>query len=249
VFVGDATPTYTYKLHSGSASGSVVSDPAGLTGLVCTSSYSSSSLVADSPLAITCSGAVADGYTFDYTAGAVTINPLVELFVVADPKSVNFGDAAPSYTYTIHTGSPSGPTVGDPAGLTGLTCTSSYTSSTPASASPVSISCTGAAAHGYTFSYSPAAVTIGSASQTITFDELRNRRLEDDKISVSVRSSSGLRVSLSSLTPSKCSVSGAKIRMLRVGTCSVQATQSGNNNYAAANPVTRSFQILAKRSR
>jgi hypothetical protein len=151
VFVGDVAPTYTYKLHSGSASGSVVSDPAGLTGLVCTSSYSNSSLVADSTLAITCSGAVADGYTFDYTSGAVTINPLVELFVVADPKSVNFGDAAPSYTYTIHSGSPSGPTVGDPAGLTGLTCTSSYTPATLASESPVSISCTGAAAHGYTF--------------------------------------------------------------------------------------------------
>jgi hypothetical protein len=62
---------------------------------------------------------------------------------------------------------------------------------------------------------------------------------------VSATASSGLAVSFSSTTPLVCALSGTTVRLVSVGACSIQATQAGNNNWAAATPVTQSFQVIA----
>jgi outer membrane protein OmpA-like peptidoglycan-associated protein len=52
-------------------------------------------------------------------------------------------------------------------------------------------------------------------------------------------------VAFASTTPAVCTVSGATVTLLAPGTCTVAASQDGNGTYAAAAPVSRSFQVLA----
>jgi hypothetical protein len=56
---------------------------------------------------------------------------------------------------------------------------------------------------------------------------------------------SGNPIVFASLTPSTCSISGATVTGVAVGTCSVSANQAGNAAYFAAPQVTQSFAISA----
>jgi hypothetical protein len=51
-------------------------------------------------------------------------------------------------------------------------------------------------------------------------------------------------VSLSSLTPSVCTVSGHTVTLGTLGTCTVRASQAGNATYAAAPNMDCSFGVL-----
>jgi len=72
------------------------------------------------------------------------------LTVTPDAKSRTYGDAAPTYTFDV-TGFILGDTAGTAAGYVAPTCSSSYSSTTPVSASPLTISCSGGSADDYTF--------------------------------------------------------------------------------------------------
>ena len=85
--------------------------------------------------------------------------------------------------------------------------------------------------------------TVSKASQTITFGSLSSRAFSPTPFTVSASASSGLPVSFASTTLSVCTVSGASVTLVTVGTCTIQATQAGNTNYAAATPVNRSFTV------
>jgi hypothetical protein len=57
-----------------------------------------------------------------------------------------------------------------------------------------------------------------------------------------------LAVGFVSTTPTICTSSGARghlIKLLKVGTCTVKATQAGSAIYLAASPVSRSFRVTA----
>ena len=80
--------------------------------------------------------------------------------------------------------------------------------------------------------------------QTITFGTLANKVFGTATFAISATASSGLPVSFNSqTTPAVCTVSGATVTLVSVGTCTIQATQAGNSNYAAATPVSRSFTV------
>jgi DNA-binding beta-propeller fold protein YncE len=85
--------------------------------------------------------------------------------------------------------------------------------------------------------------TVNPAANTITFGALSDEPLGIAPFTVSATASSGLVVSFASTTPSVCTVSGATVTLVAVGTCTIQATQAGNANYAAATPVNQSFQV------
>jgi hypothetical protein len=57
---------------------------------------------------------------------------------------------------------------------------------------------------------------------------------------------SGNPVTFSSATSSVCTVSGATVSFVGVGTCTIDAHQAGNSNYAAAPTATQSFTVAAK---
>ena len=84
---------------------------------------------------------------------------------------------------------------------------------------------------------------VTQGSQTIIFGEFSNRALGSPPFTVGATASSGLAVSFNSQTTSVCTVSGATVTLVAVGTCTIQATQAGNANYAAATPVNQSFQV------
>lgn len=74
-------------------------------------------------------------------------------------------------------------------------------------------------------------------AQTITFTSPGDLAV-NATATLAPTASSGLAVFVSSTTPSVCSVSGATLKMLAAGTCSLTARQNGNATYAAATPVT-----------
>jgi len=82
-------------------------------------------------------------------------------------------------------------------------------------------------------------------SQTITFGSLSNMALGSAPLALSATASSGIPVSFASTTTSICTVSGTTATLVAVGTCTIQATQAGNATYAAAAPVSQSFQVEA----
>jgi chitodextrinase len=84
---------------------------------------------------------------------------------------------------------------------------------------------------------------VTQGSQTIIFGALSNQALGTASFTVRATASSGLTVSFASTTPAVCTVPGTTVALLAVGTCTIQATQAGNSNYAAATPVNQSFQV------
>jgi len=83
----------------------------------------------------------------------------------------------------------------------------------------------------------------GLLTQTITFNPLSNEPYGTAPFKISATASSGLAVVFYSLTPHVCTVSGTTVTLVAVGTCTIEATQAGNVEYAAASPVEQSFHV------
>ncbi len=84
--------------------------------------------------------------------------------------------------------------------------------------------------------YSVQVVPGSQLSQTITFGPLSNRAFGSAPFAVSASADSGLPVSFNSQTTQVCTVSGTTVTLVSVGTCTIQATQAGSDNYAPATP-------------
>jgi hypothetical protein len=148
-----------------------------------------------------------------------------------------FGLPAGTLTFSDNgTALPSG-TVGLSGGAAGYT-----TSSLAAGTHPITSAYSGNAAF---LAGTSAALTetVNQAAQTIAFGALSNQSYGSAPFTVGATASSGLTVSFNSQTPQVCTVSVTTVALAAVGTCTVQATQAGNSNYAAATPVNQSFQV------
>ena len=80
-------------------------------------------------------------------------------------------------------------------------------------------------------------------AQSIVYNQPLNQMLSTGSLTVAPTATSGLTVTLTSSTPSVCTVSGFVITFVAVGTCTTTASQPGDSTYAAATNVTRSFNI------
>ncbi len=78
----------------------------------------------------------------------------------------------------------------------------------------------------------------------VTFPAVPDRALSAGATSPAASASSGLPVTLTSATPSVCTVSGAVVTPTSVGTCTLTASQDGDATYQAATSVTQSFLVL-----
>lgn len=96
-------------------------------------------------------------------------------------------------------------------------------------------------------SYSTNAYTmtllVSNQSQTITFNNPGGKTPTSPTFASGATSSSGLTVTLTSLTPGVCTVSGLNIVPVAAGTCTIVASQAGNSTYGAATSVTQTFPI------
>ena len=80
------------------------------------------------------------------------------------------------------------------------------------------------------------------ALQSITFPPLNNVTLGVAPFTISATASSGLGVTFVPTAPAVCTVSGGIVTVVAAGACSITASQPGSATYAAATPVSRSFQ-------
>ena len=80
-------------------------------------------------------------------------------------------------------------------------------------------------------------------AQTITYSNPTDKALSSGTYTDVATASSGLTVTLTSLSPSICTVSGFTVTLVATGTCQLRASQAGDTTYAPASPVTRSFNI------
>jgi hypothetical protein len=88
--------------------------------------------------------------------------------------------------------------------------------------------------------------TTGQTPQTISFalpPEVVTAGVPvGQPVALSASAASGLAVSFTSSTPAGCTVSGSTVLTVASGTCTITASQGGSSDYAAATPVTQSFQ-------
>lgn len=90
-------------------------------------------------------------------------------------------------------------------------------------------------------------ITVQSA-QTISFPPQTAQSVVTGNsfaLAPAATASSGLEVIYSSLTPAICTMTGASVRVLATGTCSIEANQAGNDFFTAAQPVTQSVTVTA----
>lgn len=86
-------------------------------------------------------------------------------------------------------------------------------------------------------------VAAKGISQTISFAPLAGQIYGASPFTVSATASSGLPVTYASTTKATCAVNGNEVTLAAAGNCTIQATQSGNESYAAAPKVSQSFAI------
>lgn len=82
-------------------------------------------------------------------------------------------------------------------------------------------------------------------TQTISFPPPAATALDAGPVALAASASSGLAVSYASLTPAICTTSGSQASLIATGTCTVQASQPGNDSWLAAAPVSASFAVTA----
>lgn len=87
-------------------------------------------------------------------------------------------------------------------------------------------------------------VAYGGINQTIRVIEFVPKTLTVGAIgSIFATATSGLAVSFSSATPDICTVTSSTVTGIAAGTCTIHATQPGNDDYDPAPPVSRSITI------
>jgi len=138
--------------------------PNGLTPGTCVTSATSTTPVGTDTGANTCSGASGSNYTFSYVAGSVTVSA-ASLNITASSPTMTYGGTVPTITATYTYGSVVNSST-PPSGLSGLSCATTATNTSPVGSYPSS--CSGAVDTNYTIGYTPGSVKVGQASLSIT---------------------------------------------------------------------------------
>jgi uncharacterized protein (TIGR03382 family) len=87
-------------------------------------------------------------------------------------------------------------------------------------------------------------LTVTKAVNTIVFEALANKVYGDAPFDVSATGQSSQTVMFST-TSNTCSIIGATVKILDVGTCTIHANQKGDANFLDADEVVQSFDITA----
>jgi hypothetical protein len=82
-------------------------------------------------------------------------------------------------------------------------------------------------------------------AQTISFLPIAGQTLGVVPFSVAATASSGLPVSVASLTSAVCSVSGNTVTLSSAGLCTLEATQPGDSQHSAAPTVMQTFSVAS----
>jgi hypothetical protein len=107
-------------------------------------------------------------------------------------------------------------------------------------------SCTATASQSGDNNYNPAqdvsqSFNISKGDQTITFPAIADKTFADAPFNPGATASSGLAVSYSAT--GNCTVLGSTVSLTSIGTCTLTATQTGDDNWNPAAHVSQSFKI------
>ncbi len=86
-------------------------------------------------------------------------------------------------------------------------------------------------------------IDVSKADQTITFDVLADKTIDDDPFELSATTTSGLAITYSLLSGPVTIENNVVTLAGTRGTVEIQATQVGNENYNPATPVIQSFEV------
>jgi mono/diheme cytochrome c family protein len=98
-------------------------------------------------------------------------------------------------------------------------------------------------AHGGSSSGTTTPPTTALTTQTITFASPGAQTLGATAPILSANASSGLMVTLTSVTSTVCSVNASTLTLMTAGNCTLKASQAGDSSYAAANTVVVTFSV------
>jgi hypothetical protein len=257
-----ATPTITLQPGNGVADVLTVNDSNGFSGAVTLSAsglpagvggsfYPSNPTTGSTNLVVYVpSGTAAGSYPLTITgvSGSLTVTTPATL-IVPGTQTISFaaiaGQTAPG-TLALSATATSGLAVSF-SSSTQSVCTVSGSSVTLIAAGTCTITATQAGNAVYSAA-TPVVqsfnVTSGSTltAQSITFSNPGAQSV-GAPIALTASASSGLAVTLTSSTPTVCSISGTAANFATAGTCTISAAQPGNATYAAATTVTQSFSV------
>jgi hypothetical protein len=225
---------------SATASSGLAVSFASTTALVCTAAGTAVTVVATG----TCTIEATQAGNANYAAAA----PVDQSFqTTAGPQTIAFGALATralgGAAFTVSATASSGLPVAF-ASTTAFVCTVAGASVTLASAGTCTIEATQPGnANWLAAAPVDQSFTVTPGSQTITFGALPSQPLGSGPIVLTATASSGLPVSFTSTTPAVCTVAGTAVTLIAAGACTIQATQAGNGNYAAAPSVTQHFTV------
>ncbi len=170
-----------------------------------------------------------------------TVNKAAQTITFTPPPTQTYGTP-----YTLSATASSGLAVSF-ASTTPSVCTVSGSTVTLLSGGA---DCTIQASQAGNIDYKPATTVTGSSyvhrkHQTIAFTGPPSTPLSAGSVSLSAAASSGLAVTFTSTTTGVCTVSGTTATLVSAGTCTIKASQAGNDQYAAAASVTQSFTVTA----
>ncbi len=168
-------------------------------------------------------------------------------FTVLLPQTITFnqpGDYVISHGPFVVTATASSGLTVTFSSLTTATCTTNvFGLVTPVSAGV----CTLRAAQTGNGVYAAAPVVDRSlnlaSSQTITFAAIPDHFISDAPFSIAPTASSGLSVTVTSLTTSVCTIDNDLVTLVAPGQCTLRASQPGNGTIAPAPDVERSFMV------
>ncbi|RXG11350.1 putative secreted protein (Por secretion system target), partial [Leeuwenhoekiella polynyae] len=232
---GESDPALTVS-YSGFENGDSESDLGGALNVTRTTGESVGSYV------ISASGATSMNYDITYVAGSFEITPAA-LTITADDQTKVYGAADPALTVS-YSGFENGDSESDLGGTLNISRTIGE------SVGSYVISASGATSTNYDVTYIDGDFEITPASQTITFNPLPVLNLEsDDDFQLQAVASSGLPVSYSytytSDVPAAMVSADGFVSLVQSGNIVITASQSGNENYSPATPVSQELEITS----
>jgi subtilisin family serine protease len=265
-----AQPTLTItapeRLDIGeSATVSAASDLPGIVTLVVASATAANCTLTGTTLTATQTGTCTLNAETPATADHVAAIATFNVTITGTPQSINFGagplltesdvpfgTTAPTLTATASSGLPVSYEISTPT-----TC-EALAPASPSDAWAIRLlnlgTCTVRATQAGNATYERApsierSFTIVQGSQTIGLGVLTDRAFDPTALQALPRySSASLPLNYSGLTSSVCNPefngAGFELRVFRPGTCTIRAEQEGTSTYRAADPVTRTFEVL-----
>ena len=243
--VNKATPTITWATPTAITYGTALSS----TQLDATASVAGTFVYSPATGTVAAAGSQTLSVTFtptnatDYATatGSVTLTVnKAALTVTASSATVTYGSAIPTITPSY-----SGFVNGDTAAslTTAPTCTTTYT--TTSNPGSYASTCTGAVDANYSISYTAGAVTVNQATPTISISNLPTSGTYGGSFTAAVayNGNGSPTETISSSTPSVCTVSGLAVSYVGTGACSLTASATATTDFAAVTGSAQSFTV------